>query len=214
MTAEIYANGQRRAYGTRSGDDECLSVKDIGLPEKQTVRASVPYCNGSYDFSLLDGEAFYDDRHLTYTFGIVGSEAEVLAEVSGLATWLYGIHDMDIHDSEIPYWHFHGSCDKVTATYDETGMSADVKATFSAYPYLIANSASTFELSEGSNMVRNQGRRIRLMAMDAAPSKLTVAGRSQSVEGTAWLDLWLEPGGNEVVLEGGPCTLCWVEERL
>lgn len=212
MSCELSANG--RSYGCGSAD-ACTADKQIGLPKKRTVREDIPYRNGTIDLSLIDGEPYYEDRPLVYTFGVVGSESDVLAQVSELASWLYGIQDADIWDSDIPYYHFHGSCDKVEVTYDESGLTADVVATFTAYPFLIADHFSEFELAPGENQVRNKGRPARIFAVaEEGEAIIESGGLRQTVTGKIWTDLSIAEGWSIIKLSGAPCTIMWQEERL
>lgn len=214
MSCELIANGQR--YGCGDGD-ACTVDKQIGVPEKRIVREDVPYHNGSYDFSEIDGEDFYEDRVLKYTFGVVGSEQRVLEQVSELTTWLYSIHDADIWDTDIPYWHFHGSCDKVKVDFDESGMSADIEATFTVEPFLIADSFSEHMLFEGANYVLNRSRKARLYLVSDEGDEpvLSIGGVEQKCEGGTWLDLSLETGQNVVNMRGcEKCLVAWQERRL
>lgn len=215
MSCELIANGVRVGCGD---DNVCTEDKQIGVPKKRTVREDVPYRNGSYDFSALDGQTYYEDRELEYKFGIIGSEQEVLAKISELTTWLYGIQDDDIWDTDIPYWHFHGSCDEVKVKYDETGMSADLKAKFTVGPFLIADSFSEFILEEGENYVINKSRRARIfLAPDGVDGRvsLTVNGQAQDAVKGLWTDLCLESGQNIVDVRGcKSCLIMWKEVRL
>lgn len=213
MSCEIIANGRR--YGCGSAD-ACTQDKQIGVPKKRVVREDIPYRNGSFDFSAADGELYFEDRQLVYTFGVIGSEAEVHGQVSEIATWLYGIHDTDIWDSEIPYYHFHGSCDKVEVKYDETGLAADVVATFSAYPFMRADNFSESILRRGENHIRNKGRRVRLFAsVERGTASITSCGLTQSVSGKVWTDLCIEEGWSTITLAGvEECTIYWQEERI
>ena len=212
MSCELIANGRRVGCGD---DDICTSDKEIGVPKKRTIYEDVPYRNGSYDFSMLDGEIYFENRSLKYIFGILGSEEEVLQKISDLSTWLYGIQDTDIWDTDIPYWHFHGSCEKVSVKYDETGLSADLTAEFTVEPFLIADSLSEFQLVEGENYVLNKSRRARLFLHADEPATLIINDASQTESGDVWLDLFIESGQNEITLEGcESCLILWQECRL
>lgn len=215
MSCELIANGLRVGCGD---DNVCTADKQIGVPKKRLVREEVPYRNGSYDFSDMDGQTYYEDRELQYTFGIIGSEQEVLDKVSELSAWLYGIHNSDIWDTDIPYWHFHGSCDEVKVTYDETGMAADLVAKFTVEPFLIADSFSEFILTEGENFVINKSRRARIfLAADGVDGTVSmdVNGCAQESEGGLWTDLCLEQGQNIVTVGGcRSCLIMWQEQRL
>lgn len=53
-----------------------VSKKVIEMPSVKRIRETVPYMNGSHDFSKLNGELAYEDRIISYTFDITGNDAE------------------------------------------------------------------------------------------------------------------------------------------
>ena len=205
----LTANGL--TYGARPGHG-IVTDGDIGMAKKRVIRASVPGRSGTYDFSEVCGRT-YDDRTAKYTFGFVGSRDEVYRGVSHLAGWLYDIQDADIWDSDVPYWHMHGTCDEVAVEYDESGEGADVTATITAEPHLYADDLSSLELEPGQNHVFCRYERTPLLAYPSGSATLSMGGASKVVSSPGSTGLFLEPGLNIVTLAGA-CTIKWREMRL
>lgn len=47
-----------------------LKSKTIGIPSTIKITETIPYMQGSYDFTELYGEQTYDDRELEYEFDL------------------------------------------------------------------------------------------------------------------------------------------------
>ena len=56
-----------------------ISEREIGLPNKKSIREEIPYMNGYYEFSDLNGAPAWGERVLTYKFEIAeASIAEMM----------------------------------------------------------------------------------------------------------------------------------------
>lgn len=103
------------------------------------TRETVPFMNGSYDFSRLAGKIVYDDQKLYYTFIIGEKSKELVAEkVSKLDEWLSGGAG-ELYDSAYPGWKFvnvsyNGMGD--IQYYSHNGNKGRVTAEFTAAPYM------------------------------------------------------------------------------
>ena len=51
-----------------------IKSKKINTAKKKKITLTIPFMNGSYDFSELYGEQSYDDRDLEYTFNLEASD--------------------------------------------------------------------------------------------------------------------------------------------
>lgn len=64
--------------------------REIGLAPPRIVTASVPFRNGQYDFSRMDGDLHYDVRKLKYVFNVIGKTPEKAADkLSEVLEWIY-----------------------------------------------------------------------------------------------------------------------------
>ncbi len=109
----------------------------IGKPQPKIVNVTVPYMDGSYDFSRIDGELHYGSRILTYTFLLFGENREELEKKrENIIEWLCG-EPGDLEDTDFPNEKF------VNAAFSECGEleyfsrfgnSAKLKITLTADP--------------------------------------------------------------------------------
>lgn len=77
-----------------------------GQPVPRIVQESVPYRDGTYDFSTVGG-LHYDNRTLEYTINIIGSnDIEAAAKLSDVLAWLYSDGDGILSDDNLPGWYF------------------------------------------------------------------------------------------------------------
>lgn len=115
-----------------------IASRMIGLPKKNTVRKTVPFMNGFYDFSTIAGEVTWGEREIEYAFDIVGNTVEEMdIERTEVVNWLCNVHDADIYDDSMPEYHFHGSYDGYTMTEDGEGAQLSVK--FVCQPFRIGS---------------------------------------------------------------------------
>lgn len=142
--------------GKRSLADYHLTIAPypdtrIGTSQPRTIRETVAYRNGSYDFSAMSGSLIYDDRTLVYTFNLHGESREDLETVrSEILAWLTSASAADLYDDDLPGWHF----TNVTLTslgdlefISRIGRNAKLTATFQAAPYMVSNTGERIPLA-------------------------------------------------------------------
>lgn len=195
--------------------DCIIASRSIGSPVKSNNLVYVPYRDGPIDYSDYCGEPTFTNRTLEYDIAVLNQDPETARSiVHDVEEWLYGITNADIKDGLDPDWHFQGSCTSVDVDWSSGVRAAKVKATFTCYPFRIADEESSQELSVGENTVENAGRRARLSASSSSTATITIGSVSQTFSGDVVLDLSLASGSNIVVLEGSTCTIKWKEERI
>lgn len=117
-----------------------ISRRAIGLPTKNSIRKTVPFMNGYYDFSRINGGDTWGERQISYTFDIVGNTVEETdAECTRILNWLGNIFEADIYDDTMPEHHFHGSFLSATTAESEDGEKSELTVTFVCYPFKISN---------------------------------------------------------------------------
>ena len=112
--------------------------RSISIPSKRKIKDTVPFMNGSYDFSLLYGEQTYDEREITYTFSLPKKDKVKLNMLKiKIIEWLYDGIQSKIYDDQFPNFHFLAECTDID--YDESFYNyAQLTATFIAYPFKIS----------------------------------------------------------------------------
>ena len=115
-----------------------IAEKSIGNPKKNKIKETVPYMNGSYDFSLLYGEQTYEERELSYTFNVIGhSKISLNILKIQILEWLNEGSQEPLYDDAIPGFYFLAECTGID--YDESFYNyAQLTASFTAYPFKIS----------------------------------------------------------------------------
>lgn len=125
-----------------------LAIRNIGMPPKKSIKETVPFSNVTYDFSNINGELYWDERELEYTFEIIASTPEKLEELkTAFSNWAMNVFQEEIHDPFIPDHHFIGTFEDIEYTDDEGLDKTTVTVTFTAYPYKIANAPKVYEIA-------------------------------------------------------------------
>lgn len=116
---------------------------DIGQAVPRIITQSVPYKDGAYDFSRLDGSLHYDNRTLTYVFNITDDTAEMCVErLNAVLSWIYtddSEGDNVLRDDNFGSWIFTGVHVSDTPKLEIIGSARramKLTVTFTANPYM------------------------------------------------------------------------------
>lgn len=116
--------------------DVILKSKAIGTPKKNKIKDSVPFMNGSYDFSELYECQTYGERTLKYVFIIIGeTKTHMNIKKISLLNWLYKGGKEPLFDDSIPGYYFLAECED--DDFQEDGAIGELTVTFNAYPFKI-----------------------------------------------------------------------------
>lgn len=142
--------------GKKSFDDFGLLIgeRKISNPKKKSIKESVPFSNITYDFSKINGELYWEERTLEYSFDIAEFTTKEMEIIKSKAlTWLLNVHDTDIYDPYIGDYHYHGSYD--SDSWVEDFGAGTLTITFSVYPYKISNEEvkNTIENINGEQII-------------------------------------------------------------
>lgn len=120
-----------------------MAGRSISPPTKKSIKETVPYSNVTYDFSAVNGELYWEERSLDYTFEIIAHTPEELEELkAAFCEWIMNISGAEIHDPFIRGYHFVGTYEDMSIDDDEGGEKTTITVTFSAYPYKVANTVT------------------------------------------------------------------------
>ena len=124
-----------------------IKTRNIGLPEKKSIRQTVPFMNGYYDFTALNGAPAWNERIIEYSFDVIGNTPQELErEVTRFLDWVCNVHDEDIFDDTLTRFHWHGSYESCDVSYDDSGEQAEIKVSFVVHPFKIANEATAYTM--------------------------------------------------------------------
>ena len=112
--------------------------RDIDSPTKKKIKASVPFMNGDYDFSLIYGDQVYENRTLTYKFDLwYENKIEYMNKKIQMLEWLTNGIKEKLYDDLIPGYYFLVDCSD-SVNFDEYFNGANITVTFTAYPFKIS----------------------------------------------------------------------------
>ena len=123
------------------------SYKDLGVivtyfkaqpPEPKTIKQDVPFMNGSYDFSKLYGEVFYNERIINCKVQFkVRDERMLLGKYSEVMEWLLGSNNSKLIYTGDPCMYYIASVTKAP-TWDDFKRIGSLDIEFTAYPFKIS----------------------------------------------------------------------------
>lgn len=112
----------------------------IERAKPRILRETIPFMDGSYDYSRIGGKLVYDDRYLRYTFILSGhTRADVEGKASRLDDWLGAVTDTELYDTDFQGWKFTGVAYlgmSELSFYSANETKARVTVEFTASPYM------------------------------------------------------------------------------
>ena len=123
-----------------------LNTKVIKVPSKIRITETIPFMNGSYDFSNLYGSNCYTERQLEYEFLIKASDNTGLElKRMKVENWLLSSNGkIPLIDDNVPGYYYKAEC--ISTDFEDLNNIGKLKAIFTAYPLKIG------EAYEGNNL--------------------------------------------------------------
>ena len=193
-----------------------ISERTINSPKKKTIRETIPFMNGSYDFSKVNGAVAFEDREIEYAFEIIGeSIADMDQQRDSVLNWLMNVYEEALYDDTMPDYHFLVSYDDCKVKED--AEKTDLTVTFIAYPFKIYNTQTSFTASAGTTVVNNQGQPVVPNVIATEEMTITLNGQAITVPAGTQIKLEVDlmTGDNTVIVSGsGELTLSFIKEVL
>lgn len=198
--------------------DLYIKSRSIGLPEKKSIRETVPYMNGYYDFTALNGAPAWGEREIAYTFDVTGdTPQDAENNVEKVLDWLCNVHDEDIFDDTLTRKHWHGSYKECSPGYDESGEMIELTVTFVVHPFKIANEPTELTLTAGAYTITNLGMAVAPFVMSNATAAIQIGTfvTAIPVNQKIQLEVDLKRGDNAVIVSGeGTVAFSYIEEVM
>lgn len=214
MTDGIRVNG-KHSYGDFG---LYLKSRQIGLPEKKHIRQTVPFMNGYYDFSAMNGAPAWGERIIEYAFDVENENpVELDYFVSYIMGWLGTIHDADIYDDTTYGYHWHGSYDSADVKWDDSGLLAEITVSFVVHPFKIADQPKVHNLIAGTYTLTNPGMAVAPIVSSTAVAAIQIGNYVSSIPANVETKLEIDfaSGVNTVLITGtGTVTFKYYEEVL
>lgn len=179
-----------------------MHSKSIQSPPKKKIKETVPFMNGSYDFSTVgsNGEITYSEREISIIFGLPAETKERLQVLySKVMEWLVDTGKQKLIFDVMKDYYFMAEVEETTS-FEETMEFGKLEVKFKADPfkysidYIGSNIWDTFNFEEdylqdsgydviGSKVITlyNPGRTIRPVINCSAPMTLIQNGKSYSL---------------------------------
>ena len=222
--------------GTYSHFGITIRSKEIGIPQKNKIKQSVPYMNGTYDFSLLYSEQTYSERELVYIFNIIGANKEEMnIKKIEFLNWIMDKRKQKLIDNSINAFYFLAEAKE--ASFTESRRHGELTVKFSAYPFKISTlqdghdiwdnfnfeldmvQETKFEIENIKNIqLYNNGaigiNPIVICSNDMEIIKGTTTYKFNSGETKSW-SFKLDKGLNDLIIKGtGTIEFKWYKEVL
>lgn len=111
-----------------------IKSKEVGSAKKKKIKETIPFMNGSYDFSLIYGNQCYEERTLKYVFNIKGKDKiDMNIKKIKILEWLMEGEKYPLHDDAIPGFYFLAEC--IDDNFVEYGHCGELSVVFEAYPF-------------------------------------------------------------------------------
>lgn len=135
-----------------------LKSRQAKAPKKKSIRESVPFSNITHDFSAINGEVYWEDAEISYTFEIIAPTPEELERKKiAFKAWVMNIANANIYDPFTPDYHYKGTFDSIDIADEESVEKSTITVNFLCYPYQIANETTVynFTVEAGAEITAN-----------------------------------------------------------
>lgn len=131
-------------YGFKKGDKHSYNDfkmriinREFDPPAKEKIKETVPFMNGSYDFSNLYGEQTYEERVLKYTLDLrYSNKIEYMNKKIQISNWLNSGLKEPLYDDLIPGFYFLAECEG-DIEFNEYSIGCEIIVKFICYPFMI-----------------------------------------------------------------------------
>ena len=116
-----------------------LNTRVIETPSKIKITETIPFMNGSYDFSNLYGSNCYNERKLEYEFLIKArNSTELEFKRMQVDQWLLSSNTKTpLIDDNIEGYYYNAEC--ISTDFEDMNNIGKLKAIFTAYPFKISS---------------------------------------------------------------------------
>lgn len=195
-----------------------LKSREVSLPTKKSIRETVPFFNGYYDFSALNGAPAWDSRTVSYRFDVIADcPIELENQTVKILDWLCNVHEENIYDDAMPLHHWIGSYDTCSLSWEESGGQVEIAVTFVCHPFRIAKEATEYVLKSGVQYtIVNHGMSVTPIVRSTKGAAIQIGSYVNSIPaGEPYkLKINLERGENTVMATGEADVVLGFYEEL
>lgn len=202
-----------------------MNNMNIEFPSKKKIKESVPFMNGSYDFSTVGsfGEIVYEQRKITIGIGIPSETKEKLQSMySKILEWIIDAGKQKLIFDVIPDYYFLAEVEE-SGSLSQVMEYGELSLTFVADPFKISvlnigndiwdtfnfeedYAADTFFNIKGTNNIKlyNPGRPVKPVITSTSAFTMDYNGKTYQINTgvNKVYGLYLQNGDNDIKLTG------------
>lgn len=211
--------------------------RELNPPSKNKVKETVPFLNGSYDFSSLYGENTYGERTIKYVFDFkYKDKMDFISKKIAIVDWLSNGFKEPLYDDLIPGYYFIAECED-SIKFSEGYIDCEVTVTFTAYPYKISTRNDGHDIWDEFNFELDMVQEIKfevesikniqlynngaaginptvICSSDMEITKGNTTFKFKAGEAKSW-SFKLDKGSNNLIIKGtGTIEFKWYKEVL
>jgi len=127
------------SFNNRHNHDEgvVMHSKSIESPSKKMIKESIPFMNGSYNFSTVgsNGEIVYGERSITIIIGLPANSKEQLQNIySRTLAWLMDVGQSQLIFDDIPDYYYMAEVES-SSSFSQVMEFGMLSVTFVAEPF-------------------------------------------------------------------------------
>ncbi len=202
-----------------------MHSKSIQPPSKKKIKESVPFMNGSYDFSTVgsNGEITYTERNITIVLGMPTTSKEKLQILySKTLTWLVEVGPSKLIFDDLKDYYYIAEVESASS-FEEFVNFGRLTVIFTADPFRTSVNYMSddiwdmfnfeedviqdygFDVSSVKDInMYNPGRAVMPTITCSAPMSIVIGGFEYplTLGDNAYYDLKLQTGNNPIILKG------------
>lgn len=182
-----------------------IKTRNVSLPEKKSIRQTVPFMSGYYDFTALNGAPAWDERTIEYSFDVIApTPQELEREMTKIIDWACNAHEVDIYDDVMVGYHWRGSYESSSIAWDDSGQQAELSLSFVVHPFKIADMPTKYNMKAGTYKIENLGMTVAPIAYCETSAAIQIGTYVTAIPAgeVVTLEIDLERGENTVVVTG------------
>lgn len=114
-----------------------IASKEFISPEIKEIREEIPYMDGDYDFTLMNGKPHYGNRQITVVFNIKAENyTDLFQKRTDIVQWLLSERGGALKFDCISGWQFENVSAKIGEFVRRNFNCAQLTVTFTCAPYL------------------------------------------------------------------------------
>lgn len=170
-------------YNNMSNDDIDVVVENTSIqpPSKKKIKYSIPFMNGTYDFSTIatGGEASYNERTIIIKFNFIERSRDVLyVKYSKVMEWLLDTGRNNLIFSHMPDYYFIAEVENAPSFEEVIRRAGKLEVEFIAQPFKIGVNFEGSDIWDAFNFEEDVAQDTEFDVLDIKTVNIINVGRS------------------------------------